>query len=502
MLAADDLPAAEPRGAAFASATRAPQPTHDILIVSDLHLRGGWDNPTRGLYHFDEEFADFLRYYRLHRRSSRPWQLIIGGDLIEFLYLTDLPTGETPLLRGAAFGRNERLYGVANEALKTRWALDTILRSSHPQLLLALARFVAEGNQIVILRGNHDSGLFWPEAQEHLRRLIAEHHPDDISYMDMKRAVAERVLFPQWFWYVPGVLYVEHGCQYDPFCSFEHFLHPVVPENPSQIEMSISELAIRYFTNQMKILNGLAAENIKSVSEYIGWVVKANLGILPRILRLYWGMVTNVMAKSGARDAAAESLVREQHARRLAETDERFGLPAGTAAAIDALHKRPVMRSMLATARFLALDLWASGIALAVAAVVILVWFPAKVGLLALLAALALIGVVIYAGSLRFSRISEAARLHETAQRIADRFQVSHVVFGHSHAAGVWPLRGGASYINVGTWVPVAEDAFFVYFSMTGEGTGRKGELWRWNKRCREPELFAALEAPAIAAAA
>ena len=29
----------------------------DYLIISDLHLRGGFNNPTAGLYHFDEEFA-------------------------------------------------------------------------------------------------------------------------------------------------------------------------------------------------------------------------------------------------------------------------------------------------------------------------------------------------------------------------------------------------------------------------------------------------------------
>ena len=463
---------------------------YDVLIISDLHLRGGWDKPAQGMYHFDAEFADFLRYYRLNRASGRRWQLVIAGDLIEFLYLTDLPAVDSPMLRGAAYTENETRYGVGNDGPRTRWALDTILRSSHPQLLLALARFIAEGNQVVILRGNHDSGLFWPEVQEHLRRLIAEHHPDDVGYLDMKRAVAERLLFPEWFWYVPGALYVEHGCQYDPFCSFEYFLNPVVPEQPELIEMSISELAIRYFTNQMKILNGQAAESVKSVSEYVGWVVSENLGILPRVFRLYGRMVTNLMGKSGGRDHRAEEAVRRQHETRLRQTDERYGLEPGTAAAVDALHQRPVMRSKMATARFLALDLWASGFTLALASLVILVWYPALIGLLGIFAAVGLIGLVIYIGALRFRRVTDMARLNETAQHIADRFRVDYVAFGHSHAAGVWPLRGGAHYVNVGTWVPVGEEAFFVYFQMTGEGAERRGGLWRWNKRLGRPEPF------------
>ena len=137
----------------------------DYLIVSDLHLRGGFDNPTEGLYHFDEEFADFLRYYRLHRASGRPWRLIIGGDFIEFLYITDLPDPNERLLRGATFIESEYRYGAGTEAQKSRWKLDVILRSSHPQLLLALARFVAEGNEIIVLRGNHDSRCSGPRCR-------------------------------------------------------------------------------------------------------------------------------------------------------------------------------------------------------------------------------------------------------------------------------------------------------------------------------------------------
>ena len=33
----------------------------DSLIVSDLHRRGGFNNPIEGLYHFNEEFAERLR---------------------------------------------------------------------------------------------------------------------------------------------------------------------------------------------------------------------------------------------------------------------------------------------------------------------------------------------------------------------------------------------------------------------------------------------------------
>lgn len=462
----------------------------DYLIVSDLHLRGGFNNPTQGLYHFDEEFADFLRYYRLNRAPDRQWRLIIGGDFIEFLYITDLPDPNERLLRGVTFPDNEQRFGPGTEATKSRWKLDRILRASHPQLLLALARFVAEGNEIIVLRGNHDLEMSWPEVQDHFRRLIAEHHPEDVSYMEMKDTVVKRVKFPLWFWYEPDWLYVEHGCQYDPFCATEHVLNPLVPSSPKHLQLSIAELSIRYFTNQMKTINAMAAENIMSVSEYIGWVVSGNLGILPRVIALYAGMVRRVLAKSGIPNREAERPVREENERRIEAVDALLDLPPGTAKAVNAMRAAPVMRSMIGTARFLALDLIVAGGLIVAAVASILIWYPARTGLLALVAAAAVLGVIVYSGALRFRRIAEAAQLRRTAERIAELCRVPNVVFGHSHAAGIWPLPSGRQYINVGTWVPMGEDAFFVYFAATGDGVERHAGLWRWNKRRKEPEPF------------
>lgn len=462
----------------------------NYLVVSDLHLRGGFHNPTEGLYHFDEEFADFLRYYRVHHASTHPWRLVIGGDLVEFLYITDVPSTDEPLLRGATFRASEYRYGAGSDAQKSRWKLDIILRSSHPQLLLALARFVAEGNEIIILRGNHDIELFWPEAQDHFRRLIAEHHPADVSYMQMKAAVAERVQFPQWFWYTPGLLYVEHGSQYDPFCATQHMLCPVVPGNPRSVQHSIAELSIRYFTNQVKLINALASENIMSVSEYLGWLLRSNWRLVPRLVRLYGAMVRRILAKSGRPDPQAERVVREEHERRMAAVDERFGLAPGTAAAVDAMHATPVMRRRLATASFLALDLVAIGALLAVATTVILIWYPARVGLLAFVAAAVALGLIAYLGSLRVRGLTGAARLRQTAERLAQLFKVRYVLLGHSHRAGIWPLSNGSTYVNVGTWVPAGGEAYFVYFSVEHDGAQQDSRLWRWNRQKRVPEPF------------
>jgi len=155
------------RGTAWIADRCPVEPAFDYLVVSDLHLRGGFNNPTQGLYHFDEEFADFLRYYRLHRSPSQRWRLVIAVTSSSSCTLPTCRTRATACCAVARFGESEYRYGANTEAQKSRWKLDTILRSGHPQLLLALARFVLDGNEIVILRGNHDIEMSWPEVQEH-----------------------------------------------------------------------------------------------------------------------------------------------------------------------------------------------------------------------------------------------------------------------------------------------------------------------------------------------
>src|SRR6202158_1544662 len=132
---------------------------------------------------------------------------------------------------------------------------------------------------------------------------------------------------------------------------------------------------------------------------------------------------------------------------RVAACHRRCDLPPGTAATVDAMRPPPVRRRAIATARFLALDLIAAALLLAGVAAAILIWYPARVGLLAAVAVVGLISLSGSIGALRFRRVSEAAQLHRTAERISKLFKVPYVAFGHSHAAGTWPLANGTTYV-------------------------------------------------------
>jgi UDP-2,3-diacylglucosamine pyrophosphatase LpxH len=167
-----------------------PAPAEDFnyLVVSDLHLSEAERNPAGRFFHFDEDFADFLRHYRLSYVGQRRWRLIIDGDFIEFFQMTEAPDPTERLLRGVTLTPADRRFYPGTEWAKSVWKLDRVLRS-HPQLLLALGRFLLAGNEIYVLRGNHDVEMYWPQVQEHFRIVLAQHHPADTTYLDMKAAI-------------------------------------------------------------------------------------------------------------------------------------------------------------------------------------------------------------------------------------------------------------------------------------------------------------------------
>ena len=85
--------------------------SHNLLIVSDLHIGQGYDPVSQKLdrhedFIRDREFAHFLVYHELKRRSAttgskedRPWRLVINGDVVDFLQVTAVPARDYGELR-------------------------------------------------------------------------------------------------------------------------------------------------------------------------------------------------------------------------------------------------------------------------------------------------------------------------------------------------------------------------------------------------------------------
>ena len=150
--------AARSRRAMMLQPASMPAPAEDFnyLVVSDLHLSEAERNPAGRFFHFDEDFADFLRHYRLSYVGQRRWRLIIDGDFIEFFQMTEAPDPD----RAAAARRDPHRRPIAASTPapsgRSRCGSWTGCCAATRQLLLALRRFLLAGNEIYILRGNHD----------------------------------------------------------------------------------------------------------------------------------------------------------------------------------------------------------------------------------------------------------------------------------------------------------------------------------------------------------
>ncbi len=466
-----------------------PAEDFNYLVVSDLHLSEADRNPAGRFFHFDEDFADFLRHYRLSYVGQRRWRLIIDGDFIEFFQVTEPPEPGERLLRGVTLTASDRRFFPGTEWEKSVWKLDRVLRS-HPQLLLALARFLLAGNEIYILRGNHDVEMFWPQVQDHFRLVLAQHHPADTTYLDMKAAVQARLHFRPWFFVEKDLLYVEHGCQYDPFCTNEHNLCPVVPDKPHQIHLPFSAFSMRYFAARMAVIDPAAIENVNSIPRYLGRLLARHPLQAFVIPYYYVEMIVRTLRKVNRAAPDGERRVAAREAAARDELERMYDLPPATIAAIEGLREAPILRSLPATMKSFSVDMLAAGFATAAA-----IWLGTPRTRGGRVAAASLSGLLVAgltAGWVRrASTINDHRNLREIARCIADTVGVRYVVFGHSHEPDAHRLSADKDqwYFNVGTWVPNLHEGQFIYMHVLRDDGGA-AQLMRWNRKWQRPEAL------------
>src|SRR5690348_13122263 len=113
-------------------------------VLSDLHWGEGkhLEDFARG-----REFVGFVDYVSAQgRKHGGCAELIINGDFIDFLRVA--PFGPHPWRK--ATDKLERAY------------------QAHEPEFRSLSRFIEAGHRLVILVGNHDFELFFPEVQARL----------------------------------------------------------------------------------------------------------------------------------------------------------------------------------------------------------------------------------------------------------------------------------------------------------------------------------------------
>ncbi len=464
----------------------------DIILISDLHLSTGYDRRT-GTYNRNEDFfydAALGRFvdWLLARAVSegRRWRLVLLGDFLDFLQVQ------------AGDGDDAGLTSSSN----TRVKLD-VIASGHPEAFAALGRFVAAGHALDVVAGNHDIELLWPDVQDHFRELVER---------NAGGASGTAIAFHPWILYLPGVLYAEHGQQYDSLNSFATLMRPLLPSDPRRIELPLGSFFVLYLFNYIERIDPFA-DNVRPMTRYLLWALRTHPVVAISTLGYHVRFFLRVLRKTSVLTIDEQKARREVYWREMLEpAAEQIGLPAELLTEIDKLaaipalaNRRRELQELLLRPLVPALPFVAAGVA---------IWQAAKRlpgELRTLLALAAGVGGLAWRERRLLRPATEPGNFLLRAARSIDELLrkqgrgVPVYVFGHTHSAERWPLGGDANapaYLNAGTWTPVLPQAFdilgarerfsFVQITRDVDGTPR-AELMLWNDAAGRAEPMALL---------
>lgn len=485
-----------------------------FLIVSDLHLSEGrdpdtgWINP-REDFLFDDDFADFLAFHTLEPQwSDCSWTLVMAGDFVDFLQVTDEPSDRPELLR-------EEDYGLTAGPSESAWKMKRIM-DGHPGFFRSLACFAAR-HRVVFVSGNHDSEMIYPEVRKAIVDRLSELAREPSEGPDQSPDVE----FHPWFWLEEGI-YVEHGHQYDAFNALPSPLRPscrttAVPggEGRESIYFSLGSIFVRYLFNRVETSSPFA-DNIKPPTRFIGWFIRHHPLRALSFMFTDGAKMLDTIRRNCRRPADSNSVDRPapdgpdtlgpscEKLRDLQETPFLMRI-SGIRKALFMLLARKwmilggILTLLLFNSAALAAlfsPLWAlllpPGLAEKEFVIGILNWTRGcQIPLICLLLQAAGWGLLAVYLKRSRDRNDCSSVLRAKAAGIARVVRPEYIVMGHCHQPDLQRLNGGCHYINTGTWTKifshesaaVREEKEFIYTRIIGDSRKIKMDLMKWEGR-------------------
>lgn len=483
---------------------------HDLVVFSDLHLGEGFQehlarySPMEDFFH-DEAFARLLDQLR-GRYAEDPSRLVVvlNGDVFDFLTVTRVPDDDVCRELDLDISAAERRFGLNPTPEKSVYKLDLIM-DGHKPFFSSLARMVAAGHRVEILRGNHDLEIYFEQVQDRFMQRLSGYTGGPTP-----EQVRRRVRFHQWFYLEPGRLYLEHGNQYEASNSIRYPLRPVLPprrwgRRETLIDYPLGSLFVRYFYNRVHHMNPYVPKVI-SFEQYLEFIRRYNLLDLLRIAREHYSFFMAALrpatATGRSRASQADNARQEEDFAELEQTTR----PGDLHRHLNQLKVHPMAASKLALTRQMvkpvARRVLVNGSLAFVAFYLWLLIFNAiqtpefagsvftRAALLfffSLVTALLLVWMANHLGrKLQRNTDESVETCADRADRIARLTGVKLVLMGHTHVVDYRRVADGrAVYANSGSWVAVdnpwdrlVPDARRLTFQYV---QGEKVRICRWN---------------------
>jgi predicted phosphodiesterase len=253
------------------SSLKIPSGKEDIYTISDLHLAAGIERDFKFSgtenYFYDEIFSRFIQHIKSKNKKS--W-LVINGDFIDYLRITNIPKKQEDFelwqdsLRKIGINKSlpelqssilpkELEYGLKTHEYKSVWKL-VCAGHGHKLFFDTLAEWIIAGNKLVIVKGNHDLEWYWKGIRNTIRFMLAEKIAR-LTGKGIEKALKE-FIFPDLFFTDHSVtfndtVYIEHGNVYDKFSHIQG--EPLMP-NKEEINMPFGSFFNRYLLNNLEVV--------------------------------------------------------------------------------------------------------------------------------------------------------------------------------------------------------------------------------------------------------
>lgn len=254
-------------------------------IISDIHLTESepehpagnlWKKFKTKEFFFDDTLSDFFEYIQEQSGHERA-ELILNGDIFDFDAVMSIPDDAPFRITWL-----EKIRGLFPEEAKASYKMQKIL-AEHTVFVEALRKFIKQGNNVVIIIGNHDLELHYPQVQQ-----------DIIYALNLTKEEQKQIRFCEWFYISNQDTLVEHGNQYDPYCLCQNPVHPFIQKfNRIELRLPFGDLAGRYMTNGMGFFNPHVDSNfIMSFKDYIKFFTKYLVRTQPLIMwTWFWSSI-------------------------------------------------------------------------------------------------------------------------------------------------------------------------------------------------------------------
>jgi hypothetical protein len=303
--------------------TTTKKPTESILVFSDVHL--GSDLNDAGPHvprsaAVDRDLARMIAHYRMTKPVADRWRIVIAGDFIDFVGMSIDPRPDEPI--ETELTAEERRNGVGSAEDHARLKLRRVAQR-HAEVFDELGKMVRDGHALTVLHGNHDIELHWDALKQDFRELVARAAACDTE--EERARALERIDFEPWFFYREGVVYIEHGHQYDPFCSTAFILAPVSPRDPRRVERGYSETLLRAIVRRTPGLKEHGHED-RGLGSYVGWAFTLGLRGMIGLWTRFFVTVFELTRSQRAYLTETARVMRREHDRRIAERAARTSL--------------------------------------------------------------------------------------------------------------------------------------------------------------------------------